>query len=233
MAARAGVSMVGGGDAQFVERRRRPLGSAHPLAHPLALAQSLAHPLAQSAAVTPAGTQARADARLEAVLCDALPVLRRFAVRLCDNPDDVYDLLQDTFERAVIQGIPDQVRSTRGWLRRIMFHLFIDGRRAAARFGRVEALEDRHGDVGEIAPDAPEPSWAALTLADIRSALDEIEPVYRDVYSLRMFEYLSYEEIAARLSIERVTVGTRLSRARKRLREVLVRRYGLDVAVAG
>jgi RNA polymerase sigma-70 factor (ECF subfamily) len=171
----------------------------------------------------------RVDARLEAALCDALPVLRRFAVRLCDNTDDVYDLLQDTFERAVSQGIPDQVRSTRGWLRRIMFHLFIDGRRAAARFAHVEALEDRHGAVGEAEPEAPEPAWAALTLADIHGALDEIEPVYRDVYSLRMFEYLSYEEIAERLSIERITVGTRLSRARKRLREVLVRRFGLDV----
>jgi RNA polymerase sigma-70 factor (ECF subfamily) len=155
-------------------------------------------------------------------------VLRRFAGRLCNNPQDVYDLLQDTFERAVTQGIPDQIRSTRGWLRRIMFHLFIDGRRAAARFGHVEALEDRHGDVGEAGPDAPDPAWADLTLADIRGALDELEPVYRDVYSLRMFDCLSYEQIAERLSIERVTVGTRLSRARKRLREVLVRRFGLD-----
>jgi RNA polymerase sigma-70 factor (ECF subfamily) len=169
------------------------------------------------------------DSRLEAALCDALPALRRFAVRLCDNTDDVYDLLQDTFERAMSQGIPDQIRNTRGWLRRIMFHLFIDSRRAAARFGHVEALDDQLGDVGELEPVAPEPAWADLTLDDIQGALDEVEPVYRDVYSLRMFENLSYEQIAQRLSIERITVGTRLSRARKRLREVLVRRFGLEL----
>jgi RNA polymerase sigma-70 factor (ECF subfamily) len=205
-------------------RHLEPL--AHSSAHPVA--QSLAHVPVDSLSNEPA--YARPYARLEAALCDALPVLRRAAGRLCDNPDDVYDLLQDTFERAMTQGIPDQIRSTRGWLRRIMFHLFIDGRRAAARFGHVEALDDRHGDVSEGQPEAPEPAWADLTLADIHGALDEIEPVYRDVYRLRMFEYLSYEQIAERLSIERITVGTRLSRARKRLREVLVRRFGLDLA---
>jgi len=196
--------------------------SAHAVAHPVAHVPVA--PLADEPAY------ARPDARLEAALCDALPVLRRLAGRLCDNPDDVYDLLQDTFERAMTQGIPDQIRSTRGWLRRIMFHLFIDGRRAAARFRHVEVLEDRHGDVSDDPPEAPAPAWANLTLADIHGALDEIEPVYREVYSLRMFELLSYEQIAERLSIERITVGTRLSRARKRLREVLVRRFGLELA---
>jgi RNA polymerase sigma-70 factor (ECF subfamily) len=199
------------------------------------LAHSSAHPLAQRPAHVPVDrlanepAYARPAARLEAALCDALPGLRRVACRLCNNPDDVYDLLQDTFERAMTQGIPDQIRSTRGWLRRIMFHLFIDGRRAAARFGHVEALDDRHGDVSDDPPEAPEPAWADLTLADIHAALDELDPVYRDVYSLRMFESLSYEQIAERLSIERITVGTRLSRARKRLREVLVRRFGLEL----
>ncbi len=110
-----------------------------------------------------------------------------------------------------------------------MFHLFIDGRRAAARFGHVEVLDDQFVDVGELDPVAPAPAWADLTLDDIQGALDEVEPVYRDVYSLRMFEGLSYEQIARRLSIERITVGTRLSRARKRLREILVRRFGLEL----
>lgn len=53
--------------------------------------------------------------------------------------------------------------------------------------------------------------------------------MYRDVYSLRMLQDLSYEQIARRLSIDRITVGTPLSRARKRLREVLVRRFGLEL----
>ena len=51
--------------------------------------------------------------------------------------------------------------------------------------------------------------------------------MYREVYRLHTFEDLSYEQIAQRLGIQRVTVGTRLNRARKKLREILVARFGL------
>jgi RNA polymerase sigma-70 factor (ECF subfamily) len=62
-------------------------------------------------------------------------------------------------------------------------------------------------------------------LIRIASALD---PLYREVYKLHTFEHLTYGEIAQRLSIQRITVGTRLTRARKRLREALVQRFGLE-----
>src|ERR1043166_2574081 len=86
--------------------------------HLESVTHSVAHPLAQDPAHVPVEPRATepAYAWLEAALCDALPVLRRVAGRLCNNPDDVYDLLQDTFERAMTQGMPDQIRSTRGWL---------------------------------------------------------------------------------------------------------------------
>jgi len=38
---------------------------------------------------------------------------------------------------------------------------------------------------------------------------------------------LPTSKIAERLSIQRITVGTRLNRARKKLREVLVKRFDL------
>jgi len=166
--------------------------------------------------------------RVEAALVDAEPALRRLAERLCDNGVDVHDLLQDTFERAVRQGISPEVRCTCAWLTTIMHNLFIDRCRAAARQPNHEALEDTHGNVTQLEPDAPEPAWARITVQDIRDALDQIEQVYRDVYRLHTFEYLSYEQIAQQLSIQRITVGTRLNRARKRLREVLVKRFGLE-----
>jgi RNA polymerase sigma-70 factor (ECF subfamily) len=70
--------------------------------------------------------------------------------------------------------------------------------------------------------------WSRITSDDIRSALDALEPVYREVYQLHTFEDWTYEQIAHHLGIQRVTVGTRLNRARKKLREVLVARFGLE-----
>lgn len=166
--------------------------------------------------------------RLGELLADAEPVLRRLATRLCDDSVDIHDLLQDTFERAVRQGIPAEVRSPRAWLTTIMHNLFLDRCRAAVRHPRPELLEDVHVKVAPFEPEIPEPAWTRITVGDIRDALEQIEPMYRDVYRLHTFEHLSYEQIAQQFSIDRITVGTRLSRARKRLREVLVKRFGLE-----
>ena len=91
-----------------------------------------------------------------------------------------------------------------------------------------EPITDRHDGLLQLETDGPEPGWSKITLDDIRDALDAIEPVYSDVYRLHTFEHQSFERIAQQLGIPRVTVGTRLNRARKKLREVLVARFGLE-----
>jgi DNA-directed RNA polymerase specialized sigma24 family protein len=45
---------------------------------------------------------------------------------------------------------------------------------------------------------------------------------------MHTFEQLSHQEIAQRHSIPRSTVATRLHRARRRLREILAKRFGLE-----
>jgi RNA polymerase sigma-70 factor (ECF subfamily) len=179
--------------------------------------------------VEPADTGVRrARGRLEAALVDAGPVLSRIAERLCANAADARDLVQDTFEKATRTGLPPDVRNPSGWLATIMHNLFIDRCRARARRPSHEPLVDQHANVTQIDPDPPEPPWSLITVDHIREALAELDPAYSEVYTLHTFERWTYEQIAERLSIQRVTVGTRLNRARKKLREVLVRRFGLE-----
>lgn len=166
--------------------------------------------------------------RLETVLAEAEPELRRLAERLCGSRVNAHDLLQDTFERTLRQGIPPEIHSPPAWLATIMHNLFIDRCRAAARQPHHESLAVEHSNMTEFEPDAPEPAWSQITVDDIRDALQALEPVYRDVYKLHTFEHLSYAQIAQQLSIQRITVGTRLSRARNKLREVLAKRFGLE-----
>jgi RNA polymerase sigma-70 factor, ECF subfamily len=162
-----------------------------------------------------------AHSRLSAALADAEPTLARLASRLCANRADACDLVQDTFERAARQGLPADVRNPRAWLITILRNLFVDRCRAAGRRPTLEPL-------GELAADAAEPPaeppWRRLGLADVRAAVAELEPAYREVFVLFEFEHWSYERLAARLSIERVTVGTRLTRARRKLRGLLAAR---------
>jgi RNA polymerase sigma-70 factor (ECF subfamily) len=172
----------------------------------------------------PEASDRSAPGFLGAALTEARPALERLAERLCRNPTDAEDFVQKTCLRAIADGIPPDVRNVPGWLAKILHNLFIDDCRAKSRRPGHETLSDKHECVTQLEPDGPEPVWTRITVADIRNAADELEPVYRDVYVLHTFEHRSYDEIARKLEIPRVTVGTRLHRARKKLREVLMAR---------
>jgi RNA polymerase sigma-70 factor (ECF subfamily) len=163
---------------------------------------------------------------LHAVLEDAAPVLTKIAQRLYGRTADAHDLLQDTIERAIRQGLPADVQSPRAWLATIMHNLFVDRCRAAARAPVHEPLAEFHDNVTPLSVDSPEPAWSQLTIEDVRAALDAIDRPFREVYVMHTFERRSYEDIAAVLQISRVTVGTRLTRTRKMLRKELVKRFG-------
>jgi RNA polymerase sigma-70 factor (ECF subfamily) len=151
----------------------------------------------------------------------AEPRLLKVAERLCASPADARDLVQDTFERAMRQGIPSDLRNPCAWFTTIMHHLFIDRCRALARQPMQEPLHEAHDNTIPSRVVDEEPVWNKLTVADVRAALPKIETKYREVYEMHTFEGRSYEDISTVLKIDRVTVGTRLTRARKKLREVL------------
>jgi RNA polymerase sigma-70 factor, ECF subfamily len=157
---------------------------------------------------------------------EAEPFLRSLAVRLCRNRADANDLVQDTFERALRWGGRDHPRNPRAWLGTILHNLFVDRCRALARRPALEPLSEQHGGLAAEPAGEARPAWGNATLADVRAALEEIDADFRRVYEMHVFEHRSYEEIAASLHIQRVTVGTRLNRARHQLRAVLRARLG-------
>lgn len=175
--------------------------------------------------VVPAGSRPLGE-----LLATAKPALSVIAGRLCATQADASDLLQDTLERATRQGIPADVRNPRAWLATIMHNLFIDRCRSVQRQPPHEPLDENHANAVTSIDDTEEPAWFNATLDDVHYALTQIDPVFAKVYKLHAFEHRSYEQIATALKIERVTVGTRLNRARKMLRKVLVQRLGLEEA---
>jgi RNA polymerase sigma-70 factor (ECF subfamily) len=153
-------------------------------------------------------------------------VLYARAVRLLHSPPDAWDLVQDTFEHA-LRGYARFQPGTnlRVWLMTIMHHLFVDGCRKKAREPRGEPIDD--DSMAGAEPDSsPPPAWATVTEQQLTDALAELESPFREVYQLRLLDHCSYDEIAERLLIPRSTVGTRLMRARKKLRQTLLRGQG-------
>ncbi len=163
------------------------------------------------------------DAGFEPMVQAHAAALQSTALRLSRNQADARDLVQDTFERALRSYHRYQPgTSCRSWLLTILHHLFIDRCRRGSRDRRAEpaALDLLSVPANEYAED--EPVWAKITPADLRRALQQIPEEFRRVYELHALEGRSYNEIALALAIPKATVGTRLIRARRKLKKVLM-----------
>lgn len=160
-----------------------------------------------------------ASERLQAMLDASSERLRAVARRLCRNDADAHDLLQDTWERAVRTQAKDPAQAlTEGWLTTVMHNAFIDLCRKRKREGTTEEIDN-------TAIAAPEPeaaaAWHAITPKQLAAAIALLPEEFSSVYSL-FASGSSYTEIADKLGIPKATVGTRISRARTRLRAILL-----------
>ena len=114
----------------------------------------------------------------------------------------------------------------RAWLFRILFHCVQHHRRKWFRFPTLSDTEE----FLEANLPAPEPVPETLRDEDILAALDKIPQDYRAVVLLVDVEEFAYKDTAAILAIPIGTVMSRLSRARRLLREQLsgvARSYGI------
>lgn len=162
--------------------------------------------------------RAVADTRraFDAVVREHQAALQAFAIRLCGSGSDARDLVQDTQERA-FRRFDTFVPGTkcRAWLFTILHRAFIDRCRRRAAEGGIECLDDV--DVAAPEPDEP-PAWASVSSEQLAQAIASLEDEFRAVYELHAVESLSYQQIAERLGLPVNTVGTRLARARRKLR---------------
>ncbi len=146
-------------------------------------------------------------------------VLRRYALRLCRTPSDADDLVQDTLTRALASWATLQPgTNTRGWLLSILHNVFIDSCRRQKQQG--SPVSAAHAQELPSPEPEVEPRWALVTQAQVTTALDKLDPPFREVYRLHAQGH-GNGEISRSLGIPRMTVGTRLMRARKKLRVLL------------
>jgi RNA polymerase sigma-70 factor (ECF subfamily) len=141
--------------------------------------------------------------------------LTRLARRLCRNAADADDLVQDTFERALRAWDRYADRgNVKAWLAAILHNRFIDRCRTNRPHVPLPDLP---------APDDEPPAWTTVSDDTLAAVLAELDPVFRRVFELRVAGH-SYDRIARELGIPKATVGTRLVRARKRLKALLEQR---------
>jgi RNA polymerase sigma-70 factor (ECF subfamily) len=132
------------------------------------------------------------------------------------------DLAQDAFVRAYQRlNRFDPARPFGPWIRRLAANVCLN--HLEARRPPALALDDER-DAPLAAPPAADPAAAqeqAEAAAVVRAAILSLPPHYRAVIELRHFQDLSYEEIAAALSLPLSDVKSHLFRARKLLAQKL------------
>ncbi|HEY8211201.1 MAG TPA: sigma-70 family RNA polymerase sigma factor [Myxococcaceae bacterium] len=143
-------------------------------------------------------------------------MLDRRAAYLCRGGLDASEVVQNTMIQAARKyGQLRDHRSARAWLLRILFHAFIEALRAVRTW---EPL-DQAAEVPMLAETAP--SYDRITREQLEAAIERLPDELRGTYRRFALEGRDYNFIAAELKITRSTVGTRILRARKRLREML------------
>jgi RNA polymerase sigma-70 factor (ECF subfamily) len=150
--------------------------------------------------------------------------MRRMAVRLASSGIDPDDLLHDALERALSSFDRfEPGTNLHAWMRTIMFRLVVD--RSRSRRRRKARMDIERWAAPRATPAAdqlePAPLWADLDLDDVRAATATLSAPLQLTFRLFAIEGLSYEEVAQRLGIPAQTVGTRLLRAKLKLRTVL------------
>jgi RNA polymerase sigma-70 factor (ECF subfamily) len=169
-----------------------------------------------------AGTEEmEAVGALDAELATHVPHLLLQARRLTTSATEAQDLVQDTMERAV-KSLRRFTPGTnmRAWLYTILVRRACDVHR--------QRRSQRHSDVVETdtlpAPTPEEQSiWVHVTDADLQQAVSCLRVSFREVFELHEVHHLCYQDIAMRLGIPVGTVGTRLRRAREKLRKTLTK----------
>ena len=148
-------------------------------------------------------------------LVDLIPRLRRYARALVGERAGADDLVQDTLERAWSKlHLYRRGTDLRAWLFTVMHNVHVNKLRAARP---TDPLDDGMPELAQRAPQGD-----ALVVRDLDRAIARLPADQRAVLLLVTLEEMSYEEVARTLGIPIGTVMSRLSRAREKLRMLML-----------
>lgn len=146
---------------------------------------------------------------------------RYISSRLGDGPAD--DVAAETFLAAFAQRhrYDTERPQARAWLYGIATNLLRRQRRTEARAYRMLARVPAETDPGGHADRVADKVSAQRMRPRLAAALAGLSAGDRDVLLLVAYGELSYDEVALALDIPRGTVGSRLNRSRRYLRQVI------------
>jgi RNA polymerase sigma-70 factor (ECF subfamily) len=152
--------------------------------------------------------------------------LYNFARWLTQDTAEAEDLVQETYAKA-LRGFSSFQLGTnfRAWMYRILRNSFLSSRTGLKTIVAIDEETDETLLPAENA--TPESILIAQAIREsVQQALSDLPVPFREILLLCEVEEMSYQEIAETLAIPIGTVMSRLSRARKALRNQLAKNPG-------
>lgn len=136
----------------------------------------------------------------------------------CPNREIAQEVVDDTFMK-VFDSIKtfDVNQPFKGWLRKITIHTAIDHLRRNKRFKQHLSLYEHNGELPDVQ------IVDQLTIEDIHKLIAELPDMLKIVFNLYEIEGYSHKEIAEFMNIAESSSRTYLTRAKERLRTLVVK----------
>src|SRR3989440_5072873 len=148
-------------------------------------------------------------------MVELIPRLRRYARALVSDRLPAALLVQDTLERAWAKlHLYRRGTDLRAWLFTVMHNVHVNKVRAARA---TDMLQDEMPELAQRGAQSD-----ALVVRDLDRAIARLPAEQRAVLLLVTLEDMSYDEVARTLAIPMGTVMSRLSRAREKLRLLML-----------
>ncbi len=146
-----------------------------------------------------------------------------WAYRLLGRHHDALDVVQDVFLRWDAQCLRETPKQPRGWLRRVTVNRAIDLRRQRRKSADPNAyIESPGGNETETRMDQDS------LRADIALALDGLSSGQRGVLIAKIYDDMTFREIATEMELALSTVKTHYLRAIRALRDRLEPRWAQE-----
>ncbi|HWC17261.1 MAG TPA: sigma-70 family RNA polymerase sigma factor [Terriglobales bacterium] len=160
-------------------------------------------------------------ARFQAMVLPYLESAYNLARWMTRNASDAEDIAQEAMLRAFrfLDGFRGE--DARVWVLTIVRNTYLSWvQRQMPRQSSTEFDESLHTDIeATLTPESH--LLRQANVEQVRRAIEQLPPEYREVILMRELEQMSYKEIAAVIQCPLGTVMSRLSRARSMLRQLI------------
>jgi len=160
--------------------------------------------------------------------------IRKFCISKMKNVQRGEDVAQEALIKAfnAWDSFTDQGKGPRAWMYKIAANLLVNAGIAQGKIDEKQqyvktydnGVEDHGFDQFDFANDVDSPEiqiMEKLGMADIEAAVESLPDEFREVAFLKFIVELGNKEIAQELGLSQNTVGSKVSRAREKLSEVL------------